>query len=208
MPPWYRFVTGQVDPVALDRLVNTFLAGHGLHQALHGLHQAPHSGQPRPAEADPVLTPASRQRLTRAVLALAAGILSGPGGLAAHLRAGLDYPPLAAISLPLDIGPAVDTIPAHLRRAVMIRHPHCAFPGCLRPGKSLRRGRGHYATGVTGCLRATATAPMRSWRERRLAARTWRIWPGWHWRCMNAAATITLIPMPAMGSMTAECGWT
>ncbi|HCU95511.1 MAG TPA: hypothetical protein DHU96_23485, partial [Actinobacteria bacterium] len=54
-------------------------------------------------------------------------------GLAAHLRAGLDYPPLAAVSLPLDIGPAADTIPAHLRRAVMIRHPHCAFPGCRQP---------------------------------------------------------------------------
>ncbi len=34
---------------------------------------------------------------------------------------------------PLDIGPATETIPAHLRRAVTTRHPHCAFPGCTQP---------------------------------------------------------------------------
>ena len=139
-------VTGQVDPVALDHLVNTFLVRRGLHRQTPPAGPCapgqPQPGQPQPGQPRPVglgpaaglaLTPASRQRLTRAVLALAAGILSGPGGLAAHLRAGLDYPPLAAVSLPLDIGPAADTIPAHLRRAVMIRHPHCAFPGCRQP---------------------------------------------------------------------------
>ena len=78
------------------------------------------------------LSPQTRARLRRALLALATDTLSGPGGLAAHLRAGLDGP-LAAVSLPLDIGPATETIPAHLRRAVTTRHPHCAFPGCAQP---------------------------------------------------------------------------
>jgi hypothetical protein len=64
---------------------------------------------------------------------MAAGTLAGPGGLAAHLRGGLGYPPLASASLPLDIGAATETIPAHLRRAAVIRHPHCAFPGCEQP---------------------------------------------------------------------------
>jgi len=78
------------------------------------------------------LSPDTRQRLRRALLAVAADALSGPGGLAAQLRAGLDGP-LASVSLPLDAGPATETIPAHLRRAVTTRHPHCAFPGCAQP---------------------------------------------------------------------------
>jgi hypothetical protein len=36
----------------------------------------------------------------------------------------------AAISLPLDAGQATEQIPAHLRRAVIARDRHCAFPGC------------------------------------------------------------------------------
>jgi hypothetical protein len=59
--------------------------------------------------------------------------LSGPEGLAARLRAALDGRPLTSVSLPLDIGAASETIPAHLRRAVTTRHPHCAFPGCDQP---------------------------------------------------------------------------
>jgi hypothetical protein len=74
----------------------------------------------------------TRERLRRALLGLAADTLSGPGGLAAQLRAGLGGP-LSAVSLPLDVGPATETIPAHLRRAVTTRHPHCAFPGCAQP---------------------------------------------------------------------------
>src|SRR5262249_19849230 len=100
-------VTGRADPAALDRLTEAFPAGEALSRG-------------------------SRRRLRSALLALAADALSGPGGLAARLRAGLDGP-LATVSLPLDIGPASETIPAHLRRAVIARHGHCAFPGCEQP---------------------------------------------------------------------------
>ncbi len=79
------------------------------------------------------LGPATRDRLRRALLGLAADALSGPDGLAARLRAALDGRPLTTASLPLDIGAATETIPAHLRRAVTTRHPHCAFPGCDQP---------------------------------------------------------------------------
>src|SRR5215813_7623898 len=45
-----------------------------------------------------------------------------------------DWPPgsgpAASISLPLDVGAACDTIPPHLRRAVILRDVHCGFPGC------------------------------------------------------------------------------
>jgi len=82
------------------------------------------------------LSPATRDRLRRALLGLAADALSGPGGLAARLRAALDTAPLTTISLPLDIGAAAETIPAHLRRAATTRHPHCAFPGCDQPASA------------------------------------------------------------------------
>jgi hypothetical protein len=41
--------------------------------------------------------------------------------------------PSATISLPLDVGEAAVTIPAHIRRAAGIRHHHCSFPGCHQP---------------------------------------------------------------------------
>jgi hypothetical protein len=109
-------VTGHIDPAALDRLTDAFA----------GADQRP-------------LNRPGRGRLARALLGLAIDTLSGPGGLAAALRTGLAgteltlATPLTSISLPLDIGAGSDAIPAHLRRAVTIRHPHCAFPGCAQP---------------------------------------------------------------------------
>ena len=82
------------------------------------------------------LTPVTRERLRRALLGLAADALSGPDGLAARLRAALDSKPLTTVSLPLDIGAASEIIPAHLRRTVTTRHPHCAFPGCDQPASA------------------------------------------------------------------------
>ena len=93
----------------------------------------------RTCPATPPLRPAARRRLARALLGLAIDTLSGPGGLAAALRTGpagrqLSLPtPLTSISLPLDIGAGSEAIPIHLRRAVTLRHPHCAFPGCRQP---------------------------------------------------------------------------
>ena len=55
------------------------------------------------------------------------------GGLASFLRTGLVSGPAASVSLPLDVGAAAETIPVHLRRAVIARDRHCAFPGCAQP---------------------------------------------------------------------------
>jgi hypothetical protein len=112
-------VTGHVDVDALDRLTDVYLATRN-----------PDPGRARAPQA---LSPATRQRLSGALLGLAADALSGPAGLAARLRAALDGKPLTSASLPLDIGAATETIPAHLRRAVAIRHRTCAFPGCDQP---------------------------------------------------------------------------
>ena len=109
-------VTGQVNWTALGRLTDTFAEAHR-----------------RP------LTRVSRRRLARALLGLAIDAVSGPGGLAAALRANLTgtelglAAPLTSISLPLDVGAAGEGIPAQLRRAVTLRHPYCSFPGCRQP---------------------------------------------------------------------------
>src|SRR5262245_29822733 len=153
-------VTGHIDPIALDRLAEIYLASRA--QAPGAAGQAGGSdgaaggeieacGRPgaesqagnavRPGDraggrpvtggashspafgptaadgglmgADP-LSPYTRQRLRRALLALATDALSGPGGLAAHLRGGAlrtgpDRDPLTSASLPLDVGPATET---------------------------------------------------------------------------------------------------
>ena len=67
------------------------------------------------------------------ILATAVALLSGPDGLAARQRTGTLPRPAASISLPLDIGAVTDTIPPHLRRAIITRYRHCAAPGCDHP---------------------------------------------------------------------------
>jgi hypothetical protein len=77
------------------------------------------------------LPPKTLRRLQDTLLRCAADVLSGPAGLAAFLRTGLlagEFPPV--VSLPLETGAATSTVPAQLRRAVITRDRHCAFPGC------------------------------------------------------------------------------
>jgi hypothetical protein len=144
-------VTGRVDPDVLDRLAAALLHGTPAGPAQSAPATTTTPGQPgtggqpatlnqpvpaRPATpGQPGTTDAARRaRAERAarrmILTAAADLLSGHGGLAAYLRTWL-LPGLAAsVSLPLDIGTATDTIPAHLRRAVAVRDRGCRFPGC------------------------------------------------------------------------------
>jgi len=103
-------VTGHVDPVALDRLV-ALVRGTG--------------GD----DAETARRELSAEAARCLVLAAAADVLSGPAGLAAYLRTGVLGGAAAAISLPLDTGTATDSIPAHLRRLVILRDRHCRWPG-------------------------------------------------------------------------------
>ncbi len=90
-----------------------------------------HPDGPSPAEAETILDLAERAA-RHVTITHAVRLLSGPDGLAAWLRT--RQPGLAgSVSLPLDIGAATDTIPAHLRRAVARRDRHCRFPGCEQP---------------------------------------------------------------------------
>ena len=111
-------VTGHIDPAAVDRLAAALLR------------HAPGDDRDAAAARRKLAERATRQL----IIARAADVLSGPAGLAAHLRTGLLDGPAAASSLPLDIGHATDTIPAHLRRLVIARDRHCQFPGgCDQP---------------------------------------------------------------------------
>jgi Domain of unknown function (DUF222)/HNH endonuclease len=104
-------VTGHVDHDLLDQLATNLLG-----------HASPAPGTP--------LGPAYAREV---ILRTAVALLSGPAGLASRLRTSRLTGPAASISLPLDVGTATDTIPPHLRRAVIRRDLHCAFPGCDQP---------------------------------------------------------------------------
>jgi len=140
-------VTGHVDHELLNRLIGDLLGG-GRQPA------SPSPGGPQPGGAEPggaepgSAEPAGGQagapagtlagRLTASylrdlIVRHAVSLLSGPSGLASRLRAGTLTGPATAISLPLDVGTATETIPSYLRSAVILRDQHCGFPGCTQP---------------------------------------------------------------------------
>jgi hypothetical protein len=104
-------VTGTIDPPVIDKML-------GLVQI------AASSTEPLSSEA--------RQALRHAIARLAIDVVSGPCGIAAVLRQGLLEKPWNTPSLPLDIGYS-NSIPGHIRRAVLLRDRHCAWPRCQRP---------------------------------------------------------------------------
>jgi hypothetical protein len=126
-------VTGRVDPDVLDRLAAALLH----HTPATPDEPGPATPSPatpdQPGCADATTRARAERAARRMILAAAADLLSGPGGLAAYLRTRLLPGPAASVSLPLDVGTATDTIPAHLRRAVAVRDRHCRFPGCDQP---------------------------------------------------------------------------
>jgi hypothetical protein len=126
-------VTGHVDNQVLDQLIDLLdrLNAAGWHN------QHRRGSQPEPderaREADAARRELAGRAMAQILIARAADLLSGPTGLAACLRTGLLGGPAASMSLPLDVGAATETIPAHLRRAVIARDRRCRFPGCTQP---------------------------------------------------------------------------
>jgi hypothetical protein len=137
-------VAGQIDPAALDDLVNLCLqyAGHGPHCG------ARHNESPDPV-GDPIEDPSGRddpgqsgprppagqalEMLRHAIIGKAVDLVSGPGGLASFLRTRQLGTRLAGPSLPLDVGHSAE-IPAAIRRAVILRDQHCRWAGgCDQP---------------------------------------------------------------------------
>jgi hypothetical protein len=105
-------VTGTIDPPVIDKMI--------------ALAQASPDPRSRPLSAE------AWQALRHAMARLALDLVSGPSGIAAILRQGLLEKPWNTPSLPLDIGFS-ESIPAHIRRAVLLRDRKCAWPQCGRP---------------------------------------------------------------------------
>ena len=134
------FVTGEVNPAALEDLVRLCVE---LDRLRHHPRTGPDGtgtggtgtdgagpGTPAPD------TARAWEALERAVIGKAVDLLSGPGGLASFLRRRQLGARLAGPSLPLDIGYA-ETIPAGIRNAVLLRDQHCRWSGgCNQPASA------------------------------------------------------------------------
>jgi hypothetical protein len=133
-------VTGHADMTIVDRIIELALTAHGPGRADNGPDDGGRTGHGDRADddarADRVrskpLSPGAWAALRYAIARLAVDFLSGPNGLAAALRIGLLQAPYNTPSLPLDIGYS-DNVPAHIRRAVLLRDKKCAWPRCGRP---------------------------------------------------------------------------
>jgi Domain of unknown function (DUF222) len=111
-------VTGHADMTVIDQMIEIALTAAA----------DAHGG----AVTSKALSPEAWAALRYAMARLAVDFLSGPAGLAAFLRTQLLDAPLNTVSLPLDIGYS-DTVPEAIRRAVILRDQHCAWPGCRKP---------------------------------------------------------------------------
>ena len=171
-------VTGHADMRVVDKIIALALAAAGL--TLDGADPDPAGdgdddagpdeghrswgiagGGPRAASrarsrARERFTPDAMQALRYAIARLAINFVSGPAGIAGWLRTTLLAPPYNTPSLPLDIGYS-DSIPASIRRAVLLRDRGCAWPRCGRPAAwcdvhHLQHKKDGGKTAVTDCV--------------------------------------------------------
>jgi Domain of unknown function (DUF222)/HNH endonuclease len=117
-------VTGRADMSVIDKLIAL------AHASCCGGHCQAVPG-PGPGSGPGGLSAEAWRAHRYAIARLAIDFVSGPGGIASYLRTGLLPHPYNGPSLPLDIGES-ETIPGPLRRAVILRDQHCAFPGGCR----------------------------------------------------------------------------
>jgi hypothetical protein len=121
-------VSGTVNPGVIDQMID--LARTAAEAKAEADTAGP--GDPDERTRSRGLSPEAWGALRHAMTRLAVDLVSGPAGVAAFLRQGLLQQPYNTPSLPLDIGYS-DSIPWHIRRAVLLRDRKCAWPRCGRP---------------------------------------------------------------------------
>jgi len=129
-------VTGTMDPDVIDKMIDLARAAAEAGTTDTGIAGNNAAADQTTADRDRArsgaLSPEAWRALRYAMARLAVDLVSGPAGVAAILRQGLLDKPFNTPSLPLDIGYS-DSIPAHIRRAVLLRDKRCAWPRCGRP---------------------------------------------------------------------------
>ena len=156
------FVTGEVNPGAMDELVRLCVQ---LDRLRHGR---------RDGEAAPAVdTARAWEAIEQAVIGQAVDLLSGPGGLASFLRRRQLGVRLGGPSLPLDIGYS-DTIPAGIRNAVILRDRHCRWAGgCHQPASACEVH--HIKHKANGGKTSTKECVLVCWFHHQVAIHRW----GW-----------------------------
>ncbi|MHB1875158.1 MAG: HNH endonuclease signature motif containing protein [Streptosporangiaceae bacterium] len=122
-------VSGQVDHELLRALARQILSDRANGEQRPSRPPGP-PDRPGPDPSSRSMPAADEEAIRDIILRHAVDLLSGPDRLGAWLRTARLSGPAASVSLPLDVGAATDSIPAHLRRAVILRDRHCAAPGC------------------------------------------------------------------------------
>ena len=126
-------VTGEVNPAALDDLVRLCVE---LDRLRHHRTGTGDTGGDGDGDAPAPDTARAWEAVEQAIIGKAVDLLSGPGGLASFLRRRQLGARLGGPSLPLDIG-YVETIPAGIRNAVILRDQHCQWAGkCNQPASA------------------------------------------------------------------------
>jgi hypothetical protein len=123
-------VTGHADMTIIDQIIDLALAAYHHNQHVPG--DSDRDDRSDASASLRAMSPGARDALRYSIARLAVDFLSGPNGLAGLLRTTLLTQPYNTPSLPLDVGYS-DDIPAHIRRAVILRDKRCAWPRC---GKS------------------------------------------------------------------------
>ncbi len=133
-PGWLPSVAA-AQAYGCDAKITTIITGH-LDPEIVAAAVRAYLGRDDPADGEDLSegddSAASQSRLGATLIRYGTAMFSGPAGLASALRGGLPGPLGAAVSLPLDITSPTATVPPHVRRAVIVRDRHCAFPGCHR----------------------------------------------------------------------------
>ena len=173
------FVTGEVNPAALDDLVRLCVQLDRLHH--HGTGTGDTDGDGDASAAD---TARAWEALERAIIGKAVDLLSGPGGLASFLRRRQLGARLGGPSLPLDIGYA-ETIPAGIRNAVTLRDQHCRWSGGCNQSASACQVH-HVRHKRNGGKTSTKDCVLLCWFHHQIAIHRW----GWT-LVLNADGTTT-----------------